>query len=169
MICEECRNRKATVHMQKIVKGKKEEIHLCEECARERDALNFENPLSIHSFLTGLLDINPKHQFQSHSTYSYQCSHCGFTYDKIRQVGRLGCSHCYEEFQDKLGPLIRKIQGNLQHTGKVPKRTGESIALRRQLNNLKNELNEAIYKQEFENAAVLRDQIRDLENNIEGI
>ena len=67
MICEECNIRKATVHMTKIINGKKEEVHLCEECARTKETLSFDNSFSINSFLAGLLDINSDPQFQPHN------------------------------------------------------------------------------------------------------
>lgn len=169
MICEDCNSRKATVHMTKIIQGKKEEVHLCEECARAKEALNFENSLSIHNFLAGLLDINADPQFQTQYSEVQQCTQCGDTYDKFKHMGRLGCSQCYEIFRERLAPLIRKVQGNVNHTGKVPKRTGGIIRLKREANQLKQQLKEAIHQQAFEKAAELRDQINELEGRIAGM
>lgn len=169
MLCDECKSRAATVHMTKIIQGKKEEVHLCEECAKAKEAFNFENSLSIHNFLAGLLDIHPEQAFQTKYSDVYQCSTCGATYDKFKQLGRLGCSHCYEKYKERLTPLIRKVQGNLHHTGKVPKRTGGIIRLRREVNQLKQQLREAIQQQAFERAAELRDRIKEIESHIQGM
>ena len=169
MICEEYNIRKATVHMTRIINGKKEEVHLCEECARTKETLSFDNSFSINSFLAGLLDINSDPQFQPHNGGFYQCSQCGATYDKFKQIGRLGCSQCYEGFKERLYPLIRQVQGNVRHIGKVPKRTGGIIRLKRETNQLKQQLKEAVQQQAFEKAAELRDQIRELEGRIEGM
>ncbi len=46
--------------------------------------------------------------------------------------------------------------------GKVPKRSGDALIRGRQLSKLEAELNDAVMKQEFERAAELRDQIREL-------
>ncbi|SET72854.1 Protein-arginine kinase activator protein McsA [Natronincola peptidivorans] len=167
MFCEECNEKKATIHMTKIIQGKKEEIHLCEDCAKVKDTANFENSFSIHNFLAGLLDVNTDHQFSTQYSETYQCPQCNTTYDRFRQKGRLGCNQCYESFKERLGPLVRKIHGNIRHTGKAPKRTGGIIRLKREVHQLKQQLIEAVHQQAFEKAAELRDQINELENRIE--
>ncbi|AOY75140.1 UvrB/UvrC motif-containing protein [Clostridium formicaceticum] len=168
MVCQECNSRKATVHMTKIIQGKKEEVHLCEQCAKVKDTLNFDNAFSIHNFLAGLLDVTKDPQLKAQYSTSVQCSQCGMTYDRFKQIGRLNCDQCYKEFKTNLAPLIRKVHGNLQHTGKVPKRAGGIIRLKREVNELKLQLKEAIDQQAFERAAELRDHIKQLEDTIEG-
>ncbi|SDL27411.1 UvrB/UvrC motif-containing protein [Natronincola ferrireducens] len=167
MTCDECKSRKATVHMTKIIQGKKEEIHLCEECAKTMETLNLENSFSIHNFLAGLLDMNQDPQLKHHYKEILQCNQCGTSYEGFRQMGRLSCDQCYKNFKEKLKPLIRKVHGNLHHTGKVPKRRGGIIRLKREVNQLKLQLKDAIEEQAFERAANLRDQIKDLQDKIE--
>ncbi|AKL97090.1 hypothetical protein CACET_c36590 [Clostridium aceticum] len=168
MMCQECNNRQATVHMTKIIQGKKEEVHLCEQCAKVKDTLNFDNAFSIHNFLAGLLDVTKDPQVKMQYDNLIKCSQCGNTYDSFKQIGRLSCHQCYTEFKVKLAPLIRKVHGNLQHTGKVPKRAGGRIRLKREVNELKLQLKEAVEQQAFERAAQLRDTIKELEEKIEG-
>ncbi|MCC5910777.1 MAG: UvrB/UvrC motif-containing protein [Clostridiaceae bacterium] len=167
MVCQQCNERKATVHMTKILQGKKEEIHLCEQCAQEKETLNFENSFSIHNFLAGLLDGTTGTPFNPQYAKEIQCSECGHSYDRFKQVGKLNCSQCYQQFKQKLIPLIRKVQGNVRHTGKVPKRAGGIIQLKRELKDLRSRLAAAVEEQEFERAAELRDEIKALEARIE--
>lgn len=165
MLCQECNQRKATVHLTKIIQGMKNETHLCDECARIKQNQSFDDTFSIHNFLAGLLDVNnnvPKQEYISNII----CDQCKTTYNQFKKTGRLGCNNCYKEFKEKMSPLVRKIHGNINHTGKVPKRTGGIIRKRRELQRLKLELNESINNQEFERAAELRDKINELNKEI---
>ncbi len=168
MLCDECQKRTATVHMTKIIQGQKEEIHLCEVCAKNKENISLHNPFTIPNFLTSLLDANmsPQHSF----VYVDEiCQECGMTFLRFKQEGRLGCEACYEAFEKKLNPLIKKIQGNQQHLGKVPKRTGGVIHLKRQAKQLKQKLQQLIEAEEFEAAANIRDEIRDIEEQIKNV
>ncbi|MFA5881294.1 MAG: UvrB/UvrC motif-containing protein, partial [Eubacteriales bacterium] len=78
----------------------------------------------------------------------------------------LGCPTCYDVFENKLDPVLRRIHGNPRHTGKIPKRTGGTIELRREIEELKRELQAAITSEEYEKAAEVRDKIRGLENKL---
>lgn len=166
MICQDCNQRAATVHFTKIVQGVKNETHLCDECARLRQNKSFDDVFSIHNFLAGLLDVGGDSVRKQEYPNNFICSECGTTYDYFKKVGRLGCNNCYIEFKEKMNPLVRKIHGNTLHTGKVPKRTGGIIRKRRELQQLKLQLNDAINKQEFEKAAELRDKINELNRQI---
>jgi protein arginine kinase activator len=84
-------------------------------------------------------------------------------------VGRFGCAHCYETFKEQLPPVLRRLHsGNWSHSGKIPKRIGGGIHLKKQVENLKSELKELIQQEEFEKAAQIRDEIRTLEKGLPG-
>lgn len=163
MLCERCNAREATVHKTKIVNGVKEEIHLCEECAKESEIFNFEDNFSIHSFLSGLLDGNIAPNITIADSQDKKCPQCGATYNDFKRSGKLGCSVCYSTFGSMLAPLIKRIQGNNIHAGKIPKKSGASIRLRKKIKDLKNHLQELIETEEFEEAARVRDEIKKLE------
>ena len=95
------------------------------------------------------------------------CSNCGMTYKQFGQSGRFGCSQCYQSFAGQLEPLLRRVQGNSRHTGKAPLRTRESLGYKREIEQLRQELQAAISTEAYEKAAVLRDQIHALEGKIE--
>ncbi|SHJ89818.1 UvrB/UvrC motif-containing protein [Paramaledivibacter caminithermalis] len=167
MLCERCKQNKATVHLTKILNNKKTEIHLCEECARKSEDISFENPFTINNFLAGLLDSVQSSPIKVDYIKTTTCSKCGMSYGKFKELGRLGCSDCYKTFNEKLKPLIKSVHGSQEHTGKVPKKTGSIIRLKREIMNMKKELSRAIDKEEFERAAELRDKIKLLEKDLE--
>lgn len=166
MLCQDCKQISATVHLTKIIQGSKNEIHLCDDCARLRQNKGFEDVFSIHNFLAGLLDVHTDNVFKESHIKGFTCDQCGTTYDQFKKTGRLGCNNCYIHFKEKMSSLVRKVHGNTHHTGKVPKRAGGIIKKRREIHQLKHQLDEAINKQEFEEAAQLRDKIKEIDRQI---
>ncbi|WP_059048849.1 UvrB/UvrC motif-containing protein [Paenibacillus senegalimassiliensis] len=171
MQCQECGKRPATLHFTKIVNGEKTEFHICENCAREKGELipGTSGGFSIHNLLSGFLDLSPgnKGQISGNKPPEHlRCEECGMTYSQFSKIGRFGCSSCYKYFNDRLDPLFKKVHGNTVHVGKIPKRTGGHIQVKRKLDDLRQELQQRILQEEFEDAAALRDQIRELEKNM---
>jgi protein arginine kinase activator len=113
------------------------------------------------------MEMDPSVEKASKPTVGERCPNCGLTYVQFRQTGRLGCSQCYEAFSQRLIPLIKRIQGSTEHTGKIPLRRGHGAQRQRQLETLRVNLNRAVAREEFEEAARLRDQIRELEKGME--
>lgn len=166
MLCEKCHKKPATVHVTKILNDKKTEIYLCEQCAKQSEQISFDTSFSINNFLTGILDSIQDSPIKVDYIKTTKCDHCGMTYGKFKQLGRLGCSQCYHAFEEKLTTLIKRIQGNESHIGKIPKRAGGSIRIKNEIKELKIKLDKAIKTEAFEDAAVFRDEIRKLENDI---
>ncbi|OBZ15609.1 hypothetical protein A8L34_28945 [Bacillus sp. FJAT-27264] len=171
MLCQECGAKPATLHFTKIVNGEKTEFHICESCAREKGELipGTAGGFSIHSLLSGLLDLEgagKEKTAASRNTQSLQCENCGMTYSQFSKLGRFGCSSCYKYFNSALDPLFKRVHGSTAHVGKIPKRAGARIVFRRQIDELKLQLQQSITQEEFETAAHLRDQIRELEKEI---
>jgi len=92
------------------------------------------------------------------------CLSCGQTYRSFKESGRLGCASCYDAFEERLLPLLKKVQKGDRHIGKRPLGLAEPSREER-LVELRKDLQRAITREEFERAARLRDEIRDLENN----
>ncbi|MGE5591620.1 MAG: UvrB/UvrC motif-containing protein [Bacillota bacterium] len=169
MLCDECKKRPATFHMTKVVNNERTELHLCEQCAREKGEIHFsvEPDFSIHQLLAGLLNYGGEAGAQPDLEKVVVCSVCGSTYDEFARTGRLGCSHCYEEFEDQLDPIIRRVHGASTHTGKVPRRGARTLAAQREIQTLRSQLQAAIAREDFELAAKLRDQIKAAEKGRE--
>lgn len=167
MLCQECQKRKATVHLTKIINGEQSVQHLCEQCAQEKGEFVFNHPpFSIHSLLTGLMnmDAQPSENLLDFTAPKVQCKNCGLTFAQFGQIGRFGCSECYQTFGERLMPLMRRIHGSTQHMGTVPRRAGGAVKLKRNLDELKQQLQSLIVREEFEEAAKVRDRIRELES-----
>ncbi|MFZ5942495.1 MAG: UvrB/UvrC motif-containing protein [Bacillota bacterium] len=169
MYCEECEKRPANVHLTKIVNGQKKEMHLCEQCAKkQQDQIGFTlvPDFSFSNFLTSMLEGET---FAPFGTFNKEkeskCEKCGLTYSMFTKIGRMGCDKCYEVYGDKLEHLLKRVHGNTQHVGKIPRRTGENIRMRKELMEARASLQKAVLNEEFEKAAQLRDRIKELEKN----
>lgn len=171
MLCQECNQRPATLHFTKIVNGKKNEFHICEYCAREKgESMPGSNTFSIHQLLSGLLNFEqPITQDIDSRRKELVCKKCEMSFEQFVRTGRFGCAHCYEAFHSKIDPILKRVHsGNTQHTGKIPKRIGGSIHVRRKIDTLKAQLQQLVINEEFEEAARVRDEIRELEKTLEG-
>jgi protein arginine kinase activator len=161
MQCDICTKKKATVHLTEIVDEQMSEMHLCEECARQKSS-QMEQQFGLADLLAGLGDFSK--QIKDAEKTNLVCPNCGMSYDDFRKFGRLGCSKCYEAFKSHLGTLLKKIHGSNQHFGKTPAKIpqGEKKKIEN-LQELKNQLLQAIQLEDFEKAAQLRDKIREIE------
>jgi len=173
MYCEECEKRPANVHITKIVNGHKVEKHLCEQCAKkQQDVVGFAliPDFSLSNFLSSMLDTDSFSSFGNLKENEIKCDKCTMTYSQFTKGGRLGCDKCYDLYGSKLENLLKRIHGNVQHTGKLPKRGGEEIRFKQELDTARIELQKAVLNEEFEKAAKLRDRIKELEKrkNSEG-
>lgn len=166
MLCQECGQRTASLHFTKIVNGEKTEFHLCDACAKEKGELlpGIHNGFSIHNLLSGMLNFDTQSAAQKRQTAGQlRCETCGLTYEQFSKIGRFGCSDCYRHFEPVLEPLFRRVHGNTVHSGKLPARSGVSLKRKRRLRELKARLQQLVAREAFEEAARVRDQIRELE------
>ena len=149
--------------MTKIVNGYKEELHLCAECAAKSDEykeMKSSMSFGIGDFLTGMLG-GGKHSIGGETTDSI-CPTCHMAYKEFLQTGKLGCGDCYSAFKSRIGRPIKQIHGTVEHIGKVPRRGAGRLMANRRISSLEEKLNAAVLKQDFETAAKLRDEIRDI-------
>lgn len=170
MECERCHQRPATVYLTEIINNQKRTMRLCEQCAREvqAESLGFLPQMNLHSFLASLLhsEFAAPAFGQAVVPSPAKCSVCGIVESQFAKQGLLGCANCYNNFGDRLEPVLRRIHGTTRHTGKVPRRTGGKVRVTSQIERLKAKLREAISREEFELAAQLRDKIRELEQEL---
>ena len=163
MLCQFCKKNFANIIFVIVVNNQKRTVQVCNKCAEDKD---FSNPLSgipllLGSILFGLEEGEPDEVidqtlFQKQNT----CSGCGLTYNEFRSSGLLGCERCYKTFEDDLKIILRRIHGNNKHFI-----TKSDLSLKRKISELREELENAVIKEEFEKAAQLRDQIKNLEKD----
>lgn len=168
MLCQECRRNEANIHIVKNIEGKQSELNLCEHCARKKEELDFsfEPQFSLHKLFASMLEQSLQGSRNQAGDAGLQCSSCGLSFAQFSQIGRLGCSECFPAFNDRLKPLLRRIHGGCSHSGKVPSRLRKRVNLIREIDQLKAELQQKILREEFEEAALLRDRIRAMEGTI---
>lgn len=173
MLCDRCKIREAKVLYTEIINGTKTEQHLCEECAADYTSFQMEKPLfnselTLNSLLSTLLGA---YQGGTQSKPEVKksglvCDNCKTTFEEFLQRGRFGCAQCYKSFYSEIENILRSIHGAQAHTGKRPKgfvSSGEKIFKNlSEEERLTLELQQAIEKEEFEEAARLRDLIRSL-------
>jgi protein arginine kinase activator len=160
MLCEVCGNKEATVHLTEIINDKVTKLNLCENCAKDKGT-EMEEHFGLNDLLAGLADLGATTEPELLQTV--KCPSCGFTYQDFKKVGRLGCGDCYEAFKKQLGPLLKRIHGADRHTGKIPLMVGKTVKDTRNLQDLKARMEKAILTEDFEEAARLRDKVRELE------
>lgn len=156
MLCQNCKKNEATTHIRRIINGRAAEYHFCPDCAI---SLGFSAPNgTIGSLFDSLFsDLN----LNRLSNHILRCETCGCTFDDIVKTGNVGCSDCYELFYDKLLPLVQRLHGATVHHGKKPKQRNEEIPDKLSL--LREKLEKAVQDQNYELAAILRDEIAHLE------
>ncbi|MBM7573121.1 UvrB/UvrC motif-containing protein [Aquibacillus albus] len=171
MDCQECQERPATLHFTKVVNGNKTEIHVCEQCAKEKGYVSYdEEAYSLHDLLSGLFNFNSSSINKNSEFVQSQvltCDNCSMTYQDFTRVGKFGCAECYHAFSEHLNPIFRRVHsGNTTHDGKIPKRIGSDLSLKRTLSDYKEKLQNLIKNEEFEQAAKVRDQIKEIEREL---
>lgn len=157
MLCQKCGKNNANVKIVKNFNGNIEEFYLCSACADKKD-LNFSINIHPESLFDNFFNI-----FTPPEVTELICEKCGTTYSKFKKNGKFGCDQCFNTFETYLDPIFKNIHGATSHNGKLPKRSAEPLRRKKELENLKAELKDAIIKENFEEAARLRDQIRDIE------
>lgn len=155
MLCRNCGRNDATIHLKRIINGEATEINLCSVCGKALGITDgFPVFLPVSGFSGSLFSE------RGYVQTGVVCEKCGFTFDDIVRTGMPGCPECYRVFGDKLASAVRKIHGRSKYCGKIPGGADEETRREHKINLLKAELNAAIDEQNFERAALLRDEIR---------
>lgn len=162
MLCDICGKNAATVHLTEIINDQMSELHLCEECARQK-SMEMEQQFGLSDLLGGLVEFEKPALHEKEAVSFLKCANCGLTYAEFKKIGRLGCSECYSTFRKYLGPLLKKIHGSILHFGKSPFKVSRALAKEPDLQELRFKLQRAVEAEAFEEAAGLRDQIKELE------
>ena len=161
----------ATFHITELTGGEPQELHLCEDHAREYLAPAQEQNEDVVPALAGVLaeHLAVGQTAEELARLDQQsCPICGITFLQFRKQGRLGCPNDYACFEKELHPLLLNIHGETQHVGKVPKRSASGAKKQTRLIRLRREMKEAIAMEDYERASELRDEIRDLEKKLRG-
>lgn len=169
MLCDECHEKPATVHLIQVFDGHKTESHLCQDCAAQKSglaALDNDYKFSIPSLLGGMFGSIHGLQDKPAQARPTVCPNCGMSFKDIKRMGKLGCSECYRTYGQEMDATLRRIHGNSQHIGKIPCRGGEKVLIKKQIDNLKHRLLEAVREERYELAAEIRDRLKEMEREL---
>ncbi len=154
--CNRC-HKQATLHITEILgEDQFEEHHLCEQCAHE---YLYESPMGKKSPSPATTDDDE----ETAELNTRECPHCGLRLIDFRKSTRLGCPHDYEVFAEELNPLLENLHGETRHCGKTPRRLPQARQQQSELARLRRQLQSAVLQEAYEEAARIRDQIRQLE------
>ena len=158
MLCQHCKKNIATYNRVDEINGERFETHLCQNCYTELFG-------SLHSLNNGgdicawLFDSPPKNR--------KACPVCGTTYGDYERTGLLGCASCYDVFKEELLPVIDRIQGKIQHVGKVGS-NNDDLGLYRKLKALQGQLETALREKKFAEAGRLNKRINEITKKLYG-
>lgn len=172
MLCERCKKNIATTHVQSVINGVKKEADLCSECAAKEGYGGFSGFGDFGIFpdlggfaqnsLAGMLASMFGESLPAGQTTEKRCDCCGATYSELAQTGKVGCPHCYQVFREELLPYLKRVHGSTCHIGKK-NRTALVVSKDDELTQLRRKLEELVQNEKYEEAAVVRDEIRKYE------
>lgn len=165
MKCDFC-DQKATVFLTQLVEGQMKKVCLCDNCAKERGVTD-PTGFSLADLLLGGLPGGPAKAPTGvpipTSTGGKVCPNCTFTLEDLRRVRRFGCSDCYVTFGDEVSQMVRGMHKGTSHVGKVPEGLMAIQVRHQRIEELRSRLDQAIASESYEEAAGIRDEIRNLD------
>jgi protein arginine kinase activator len=161
MKCQKC-TKQATLHITEVINDEHfEELHLCEECAQKYIHEPQQHAGGAKGGEAGAIEETD----EATALNQRECPVCGIKFVEFRNSGRLGCPHDYQEFREELTPLLENIHGETRHCGKTPRRLPQNKQTQSELLQLRKQLQQAVTREAYEEAARLRDRIRKLEES----
>ena len=160
MLCEKCGKNHATTHIRSVVNGVVREMNLCSYCAAKEGYTGISQN-SLAGMLASMLgEINSS----SLSSKGDICPVCGAYFSDIAQSGKMGCAECYKTFKEELFPYLKRVHGSIKHAGKVPNSAPLMVKPETDtIESLRMELNRLVAEEKYEQAAVIRDKIKEME------
>jgi len=163
MTCDVCKSNDASVFLTQIVEGKMQKVNLCDSCAK---AKGVDDPTGF-ALADLLLGLGAAQEIERGAGSAQRCLVCGFSQADFKKTGRLGCAQCYETFAEGLNSLLKAMHKGTHHTGKIPARIARLVERENALKTLQRDLQKAVADENYESAAQIRDQLRQMEASTE--
>lgn len=192
MLCQNCGKNEVNFKYTQIINGVKKEMALCDKCARELglEGIDFSMPINFSSFFSDFFHDTESFLPSFAKTNLLECDSCGMTFDDFANTGEFGCGDCYITFADRISPVLKNLHGFGKHVGreyreaideladnksrfeasqkqkkgKAEKQVSEMDKEAKKLEKLQADLKKAIKEERYEDAAKIRDSIKELEN-----
>jgi protein arginine kinase activator len=164
MKCEICGLKDAVIHIRQIHKDLIHELHICEECAQEKGLIREEeSELPIANLLSGLLEGR---DMTGAGEVKEACPRCGMKASEFRKQGKLGCAECFSAFQKDVKAIVSQMAARPHHTGRLPRSFAGSFGTSFENGELREALRQAVEKEDYEEAARLRDRIQEIDEGV---
>jgi len=170
MKCQKC-DKPARIHISVLTGSEPQELHFCEEHAREYLNQSAVQNDAAGSLVSALAKGLPKQMSLNKADEELQeldqqtCPVCGISFHDFRSRGYLGCPHDYNFFNKQIDAFILNFHGACEHTGKVPMRSPGDAQERMLLIKFRRDLDDAIQYEDYERASKLRDKIKEFEKD----
>ena len=151
MLCDDCRNKPASIFFKEVLPDKTVELHLCDECASKRGLL-VTKKLSHQEILQKLL------RQKSAQDEKIICPNCYMSLAEFKRVGRFGCNQCITTFDDHIKHLIKQIHQSDRHIGR---KSSSGTKKGFEIYKLREDLKNALDSEAYEDAAKIRDKLKD--------
>jgi len=161
MDCDIC-GKHAKVHLTQLVGGQIKKITLCDDCAKEKGVTD-PTGFALAEMLLGKTPGKVVPATPAVAGSGRRCPSCGFTLEDLRRIRRFGCADCYSTFRDDVNQMLRGMHKGFKHCGKVPAGLMELHERTQRLEELRGKLDQAVTAENYEEAAGLRDEIRQIE------
>jgi len=176
MTCDFCKKNVATVHLIRVQNDSVEKVNICSECARDFSFFSEDDFYKdLSNILSKIFQSDQESIYDSRTSQSLasidikknkSCPFCGTNLKSIKKKQVMGCPHCYGEFRSILLPIIKAIHRDTQYRGKIPEAVPRKVKLEKSISDLRKRLKREIFIENFEEAARIRDKIKQLEKNI---
>jgi len=152
VICQVCKKNEATICMVKMTNNKKDTVYICSTCASQ-----MENKLigSINQLLNPMFETFFKAGNTIEIDNNQICPTCGQTRREWYESNTLNCKDC-----------AQFIDTEVTHNGKIPKNNKEELYVINLIKEKESHLKKLVAEEKYEEAAIIRDEIKDLKGDI---
>jgi len=175
MKCQICNKNEANIFFTQIVNNEKLVLQMCSECAEKRGlSVKIEHPGFVS--INGIAD-KKNAKDKSNSEFSLIiCPSCGLSLSDFKSSGLFGCDDCHISFEGHIYDLLKELQcshdkkcdeevifekdNSEKNDNKEPDEKQDKLKL---LKKLRIELKKCIESEDYEQAALLRDRITEVE------
>lgn len=176
--CHYC-GKPASIFLTQIANGKLSDYALCKECAKERGIFDprklsfadniFPSEISgeVESFIRKMLESSYLEEAENEVAASLpdmltECPACHYTLEQYHENGMLGCPDCYKAFSSELLTFLDDPDVQAEARAHIGAHVQDTPALER--GRLEVLMHDAIRNEDYEEAARLRDRIKELHN-----
>ena len=91
------------------------------------------------------------------------CPVCSSTLSGIAESGSVGCACCYQTFREELCTAVHAVPDDARYPGRTPRKFRLKMERAARAALLRDQMKQAVLAEDFETAALLRDQIHTLQ------